>query len=222
MSQWSRREAFVGIAGVVAAASTAGILSQSSQAEVTGHHLAPLGQGADFPSLRPLLSVFFGNARGRYVRDNVVNDEDPRINFETLPVYDQFSAVYSKGTPEYDAVMTSGQRMIVCCVPHQSMYKALLFLEPDGETIAAAAMTFYYSPPAGVTETIAGEKVQFDCEQQLSLVVFYATEFLDPVILQKLKSYFRQYPMVREQSLAAVLGYDKVRMRFYGRNISQS
>jgi hypothetical protein len=220
MNLLSRRETLIGIAGAFAVVTTGRGPSAAENGVGTETTQYPtLGDGADYESLETQLRVFFGSTRGRYLREYLINDYDPRTSVENEPAYDQFVAVFSSGPAEYDAEISNGTRMVVRYMPHDSMYKAIVFLNPDGINIAATALTFYYSPPDGAKETVAGQPTTFDCEQHLSLVVFYTAESLDPMILGSLKQFFKQYPMPREQLLAPILGQDKVRVTVYGRRI---
>ena len=219
MDSWSRRQAVLGMTGALAAATVGGAAAAAIY-ESTGSAKRPFpGDGAEFNDLETQIRVFFGGTQGRYLTQHLINQDDPRMTTGLAPVYDQFAAIYAAGPAEHDSHLESGMRMVVRCLPHQSMYKAIAFIQPDGINIHSTALTFYYSPPSGAREMVAGVPTRFNVEQHLSLVLFHRSETPDPTVRSALRQFIRTYPMPREQSLLRILGQDRVRVTGYFRRI---
>jgi len=116
MAKMSRRKALVGLTGAVVAVAIVraevsdtivvedGKSTKSSVIRAENHDTNNLGKGAEYNSLSAQLSVWFGNATGRYLPDYL---------FEDWP----FSVVIFHKTAAMDAVVESAVKNYFASLP---------------------------------------------------------------------------------------------------------
>jgi hypothetical protein len=195
--------------------------TKSSVIRAENHDTNNLGKGAEYNSLSAQLSVWFGNATGRYLPDYMFEDENPSPGTEirVRPLFEEFSALYGRGPAEYDATLINGLRMVVRFVPYQATYKAFVFLQPDGD-IAAAGFTFDDCPIGGLDRVINGVSKHVQCDWPFSVVIFHKTPAMDSVVESAVKNYFASLPLPIEKSMAREMTSDgKIRIKIYGHQI---
>jgi len=140
------------------------------------------------------LKAFFGTSTGDYLTGTEVTHHRQSIrSFDSERLYDQFAAVF-EGPPEYNALIRNGMRMVVRFQVHLAQLKAAVILDRAGKNVIATALTYYEKPAGGYhINTSDGNALTLESNPYVSLVLFYRTPEIDPIIREATVSYFERW-----------------------------
>jgi len=209
----NRRETVRGIVGAAVGAVVFDSLAVGSISRADVVTPSVPGAGAEMAVLQNQIAAFFGSTSQRLLQGNFLDENDPRSFAPKTLVYNSFEAIYGRGPAELDTLMANGMRMVVRFLPHNAMYKALLFVGTDGSTIEAAALSYYNSPMGRTDEIFADKMTHFARANMLSVEIFFKDRIYESVV-QAAVNFFRTYPMPGEWIIAGMLGSRGPKVKF--------
>lgn len=177
-----------------------------------------MGRGASFDDLEDQLSGFFGSQRGRYLADILVYPQTAAPGWRTReqPLYDQFESIYRRGWSEFDATLADDRRMVV---RNYDGYRAAVILGEEGD-LQAGALTFDYSPPGGVTNTIWGRSVRAETLWPFSVVLFHHERLPDRGVTNALCGFVENVPLSVVRAESREMSIDgKIRIKIFSREV---